>query len=895
MTLAVALAGLLAAGCGGGGDAVKTEPAPEPAQRPATTPEPEPEPAQRPATTPEPEPEPAQRPAPTPEPEAALEPQEPDAPRPVAPNTPVAPAAPVGATKARVAVGDTDSGPSWSRVSETGASGRSSGSRNATVRSRARAHASGVRTGADSGSEDWIADRIALQPGLRDVRAHGAWRRDLTGAGVRIVVRDDPLDPEAEEIRGRTSTEGAALGYWSHESYFGGCSSFSGDSCREVEVESAEAARAWIADYLSENPYPSDDDSVFVRVQGTDEYFEVPALFDGEYIGTYFPRDPNRSHGTMVASVAAGKHLGAAPGATLVSQAVPFEYGDGDGQYGRMHNLAGEVWSSSGSLPVEVYEAGIRGVIVPGGGFFSERADAQRKAEIDEGFAKAIREGMAGADVVNRSYGYGGDWSDRARDTRTALEAQRWRAFARSFPETAKAIRQEHLAEENKVIFVSAAGNSYQLYAPNVLARTAIFVPELRGLHVAAAALNDGEFNTGGQPRSGDYSDRCGALPDDWDPAAHGRHYCISARGTVRATGPGETISTMSEVRGTSFAAPMVAGGLALMKQAFRGQLTPRELVRRLMDTADNTGIYTDPDIYGAGVMDLNAATNPIGGLATGTPGLQAPLAQTRLAVPAAWGDVGGRVYGEITSFDGRNGPFWQPLSSVFVASGSDWEWPSFDEDAHSIEDFTSVFTWTDAGKVQLGLAGEDGIGLSFAPAERLRLGFTHELSAVQGARPAGAFGASVSSSMAFVSRQFERPLGHGFVLGATAGLGVGQADYPGGGMFEAGQAIYSRGSVSLVHAGKGTTRLTVTQPLRAETGEGKLVYPTGRKPTGERVYASQRVSLAPPGREVRVAIRHERPVGRGRALVEAGHAFHAGHRNGASEARVFVGYRIRW
>ena len=114
----------------------------------------------------------------------------------------------------------------------------------------------------------------------------------------------------------------------------------------------------------------------------------------------------------------------------------------------------------------------------------------------------------------------------------------------------------------------------------------------------------------------------------------------------------------------------MVAGGLALMKQAFRGQLTPRELVRRLMDTADNTGIYTDPDIYGAGVMDLNAATSPIGGLATGTPGLQAPLAETRLATPAAWGDVGARVSGEFGAFDAWNAPFWQPLETVFNPPG---------------------------------------------------------------------------------------------------------------------------------------------------------------------------------------------------------------------------------
>ena len=645
--IAVALATVLMAGCGGGGGGnTRNDP-----------------------------------PAPTPEAATPVEPGDPaPAPRPVAPSEPVAPAASVGTSTVRVSVAEADSGGSWNRISAQGGRGVFAGERSATVRSTYAARAGGVRTNAAVGSEDWIADRIALQPGLGDVNAHGAWRRDLTGVGVRIVVRDDPIDPDAAELQGRVSTEGSVLGYWSHERYWGGCSSTLFGECREVEVETAEAARTWIADYLSKNPYPSDDDSVFVRVKGTNEYFEVPALYDGQYIGTY-SRKPHRSHGTMVASVAAGKNLGAAPGATVVSQAVPFEYSDGDGQTGRMESLAREVWSASWRLPVEVYEAGITGVVVPGGDTFSfGGASADRKAEIDAVFARAIREGMAGADVVNRSYGYGGDWNDRARDTRLALEQRRWQAFVRSFPETVKAIRQEHLAEADKVIFVSAAGNSYQLYAPNILARTAVYVPELRGLHIAAAALNDGSFNTGGQPRSGDYSDRCGRLPDDWNPAAHGRHYCISARGTVRATAPGETTTSMSEVRGTSFAAPMVAGGLALMTQAFRGQLTPRELVRRMMDTADNTGIYRDPDLYGAGVMDLNVATSPIGVPVTGTGELQAPVAQTRLATPAAWGDIGARVSGEIASFDTRNAPFWLPLSEVITESKPKWAWPAFEE-----------------------------------------------------------------------------------------------------------------------------------------------------------------------------------------------------------------------
>ena len=149
---------------------------------------------------------------------------------------------------------------------------------------------------------------------------------------------------------------------------------------------------------------------------------------------------------------------------------------------------------------------------------------------------------------------------------------------------------------------------------------------------------------------------------------------------------------------------------------------------------------------------------------------------------------------------------------------------------------------------------------------------------------------------MAFVSKRLERGLGRGWSLEATAGLGVGKTDYPDGGMFEAGQAIYSRGSASMIHVGEGTTRLTVEQPLRAEGGQATLVYPVRRTLAGERVYTAQRVALRPGGREVRLAVSHQRRVGPGAGLIEAGYAFDRGHQEGGpNDARIFLGYRLQW
>jgi hypothetical protein len=65
---------------------------------------------------------------------------------------------------------------------------------------------------------------------------------------------------------------------------------------------------------------------------------------------------------------------------------------------------------------------------------------------------------------------------------------------------------------------------------------------------------------------------------------------------------------------GTSFAAPVVSGSLALLKQMFP-TVGNHELVARLLTTADKTGIYSDSSIYGQGLLDLDAATRPVGAL----------------------------------------------------------------------------------------------------------------------------------------------------------------------------------------------------------------------------------------------------------------------------------------
>ncbi|PNV26494.1 hypothetical protein xavtCFBP7764_23390 [Xanthomonas citri] len=65
---------------------------------------------------------------------------------------------------------------------------------------------------------------------------------------------------------------------------------------------------------------------------------------------------------------------------------------------------------------------------------------------------------------------------------------------------------------------------------------------------------------------------------------------------------------------GTSLASPMVSGSLAILMEMFP-TLSSEKIVERLFASANKTGVYANRDLYGQGRLDLQAASEPIGGL----------------------------------------------------------------------------------------------------------------------------------------------------------------------------------------------------------------------------------------------------------------------------------------
>ena len=271
-----------------------------------------------------------------------------------------------------------------------------------------------------------------------------------------------------------------------------------------------------------------------------------------------------------------------------------------------------------------------------------------------------------GRDVlaVNNSWGYNGIiTSYRAIDIRGAL------------PNFIAALEQRGVADANKKIMVWSAGNANGLVPggalhPEILPGLPYHITELRGHSLAVVSVDSGGVISS-------FSNRCGVAAD----------FCLAAPGELafdwRAVpNPDAADNVQSYVStgaGTSFAAPLVTGALALLKSHPRiGTMGNHELVQRLLMTATKDGRYSDDDIYGQGLLHVdNALTMPVGPISirlgrslsdsaahrleSSALMLSSPLAALRASASAH----------EIEAYDSINTPFRYPLHSFLSPEDS--------------------------------------------------------------------------------------------------------------------------------------------------------------------------------------------------------------------------------
>ena len=612
------------------------------------------------------------------------------------------------------------------------------------------------------------------------------------------------------------------------------------------------------------------------------------------------------SHGTAVASIAAGGRIGGSDAA---------------------HGVA---WGA---------DIAMFAIVAGTGNNIYNPISLAGLAASDNGWATEIgtvlnwRSGSRKVDILNLSVGYDG-----------LIDIYSEADLRANFGSTIAAIAQT--GSTDKTIFVWSAGNANgdsceathancvngQLNAvsvsvlPGLVARIA----ELQGHSVAVVALSASGGITG-------FSNHCGIA------AA----YCIAAPGedmTLAYFGPdsmGDPSRGYRTGRGTSYAAPVVAGGLAIMRQLFRDQLSNPELLTRLFATADKTGYYAVANIYGQGKMDLGAATSPVGVLEVPilfgtTTAAHASLNSTGLRLGAAFGDGLAEALdgGEFMALDDFGAPFWYGLGNFaattdgpslaarlrsFLGPGTAPGWLSgatggggpgpgpgtlgmsagvlrmptaagnghlaLAEGAVMVSAFergglsATAFT-TGPRRPQLPAAGA---ALGWRP-EGFPVGFTagwiDERETMLGSFGQGAFG-GLSAGTAFVGFDGGWDLGS-WRFGANGEFGVVNPVVQGGMIREISPLATSTFGVhaSRTFASRGALHFSWSQPLRVEDGWASLTVPAARTKQGEVLHRSLRADLAPGERQLDLAAQWNRPLPLGEFRLGAVWSRRPGHRD---------------
>ncbi len=334
---------------------------------------------------------------------------------------------------------------------------------------------------------------------LEMVGVHHAYAKGLTGKGVRIAIEDSIVNYQLPEFAGRISFDGAKLTYpvpygddpfsdsklCEQGSVFAspGCEVFSyafeyGDDSEALSPDQIDtlAVRWVVANY----GWPEEGENWYLRNDAHEE--------GGLFRWTKIPHVTGiNDHGTIVASVAAGRDFGVAPGATIIPIATDFSSGQHDQSKAEQTLLQ---W--------------VKGL--PRG----------EREKLDADLAEQIQSDYAKYDVINRSYGI--PLIDGASILELQDAASDWwgNELRNILPRYWRAYMQTGIHPDDRTVVVYAAGNDSADLGHLSGAQIPFYEPHVRGHHLSVMALDhDG--------RHADYTNFCGALPSDWD-AQRWRH-----------------------------------------------------------------------------------------------------------------------------------------------------------------------------------------------------------------------------------------------------------------------------------------------------------------------------------------------------------------------------------
>ena len=474
--------------------------------------------------------------------------------------------------------------------------------------------------------------------------------------------------------------------------------------------------------------------------------------------------------------------------------------------------------------------------------------------------------------------------------------------------------------------------SSPDLY-PGMMAR----IEELRGHSIATVAIgDDGEIAS--------FSNRCGIVAE-WCIAAPGHR----VEGAYFGTSQGKLTRGYTLLSGTSFAAPMVSGGLALMTQMFRDQLSSEDLVTRLFHTADRSGRYAESTVYGHGLMDIGAALSPVGEpVVTAGDTVESAGAfvqQSGFHLGGAFGTglssaLSGR---EVAAFDALGAPFWYDLGDFVAPASGSWFGTQISDfmSAPAIEqpmNDTRADGTTPPAALRVNLGKTPGVaGIGHAALSRdslsltisragdivatvfttegidnlqpasgaslswrvpnspldLRVGWFSERQSMLSTTAQGAFGTLAAHSVS-LGLEIDQQVGD-WQLGGGPEVGVVRTRAQDG--IIAGVSPLAT-SAFAVHATRpvgtnGMLRVTLAQPLRVEGGDARLSIPAGRTKDGGIVRHQALADMAPTGRQLDLAVRWDRLLAAGDFRLGAVVTRQPGHKGDARpRMAILAGWR---
>jgi hypothetical protein len=243
------------------------------------------------------------------------------------------------------------------------------------------------------------------------------------------------------------------------------------------------------------------------------------------------------------------------------------------------------------------------------------------------------------------------------------------------FPETAIAAGLDRaIGAGARVVNISLGGED----PPGATLRAAVARATAAGIIVIVSAGNDGDTTANGNdPNNPDFFARglrdaggglvviAGSVNDNGAISGFSNRAGVYAASYLSALGEGVCCAYENGVlktegnfvfvlNGTSFAAPQVAGAVALIAQAFPN-LSSQQIVSLLYQSARDAGAAGDDAVFGQGILDIARAFQPMG--ATSLAGTSTPVA---LGAPLGilggpMGDAGGAgTTGLVTDGFGR-------------------------------------------------------------------------------------------------------------------------------------------------------------------------------------------------------------------------------------------------